>query len=305
MNSTFNSKILNEVKQSYQQKRMKAEEECNELIESLSADSQFANLYKTYNATQLKLLRVEFEKEKFSLQQDLNSLQYKLNQMLIKKNLNLNSLTPKYDCKICKDTGIVNGKLCNCIKQEMVLRKNNNLNTNLSFKQFKDCVEERMSSDDIKVKNILLKWCNSYPNITKININLMGASGTGKTFLLECVASKLMELGHAVCFKTAFEFNELARLYHIGKSYDYSTLLDADVLVIDDLGSEPILNNVTKQYLYNLINIRQTHSRPTLISTNLSLNDLLDRYDERIFSRLANKALALNINLTGKDKRVN
>jgi len=304
VNSTFNSKILNEVKQSYQQKRMKAEEECNELIESLSADSQFANLYKTYNATQLKLLRVEFEKEKLTLQQDLNSLQYKLNQMLIKKNLNLNSLTPKYDCKICKDTGIVNGKLCNCIKKEMVLRKNNNLNTNLSFKQFKDCKTDVMTDDDKKVCDLLTKWCNNYPEINKININLMGAPGTGKTFMLECVTSALIEKGYSVCFKTAFEFNELARLYHIGKAYDYSNLLNADVLVIDDLGSEPMLKNVTKEYLYNLINTRQIHGKPTLISTNLALNDLLDRYDERIFSRLLNKVLSINITLSGKDKRI-
>lgn len=305
MENTYNAKLLNDVKLAYQQKRMRAEEECNELIETLSQDAQFANLYKTYNSAQLKLLRAEYEQEKQTLQQDISSLQYKLNSMLSKKNLTLNALTPKYDCQLCKDTGIVNGKLCNCIKKELNTLKNQKLNSNLAFKRFADCNENRMSNEDKKVRDILLKWSNTYPNITKININLMGASGTGKTFLLECVASKLIELDHSVCFKTAFEFNELARLYHIGKSYDYSTLLDAEVLILDDLGSEPMLNNVTKQYLYNLINIRQTHSRPTLISTNLSLDDLLDRYDERIFSRLVNKSLSININLTGQDKRVN
>ncbi len=305
MDNSFNAKLLNEVKQSYQKKRMRAEEECNELISTLNEDTQFADLYKTYNSAQLKLLRAEYEQEKQNLQQDITSLQYKLNSLLSKKHLSLSSLTPKYDCPICNDTGIVNGKLCNCIKKELTARKNQKLNTYLAFKTFTDCNEANMSSQDKKVRDILQKWANSYPNITKININLMGAPGTGKTFLLECVANRLIELNHSVCFKTAFEFNELARLYHIGKSYDYSTLLDAEVLIIDDLGSEPMLNNVTKQYLYNLINIRQMHSRPTLISTNLSLDDLLDRYDERIFSRLVNKALSININLTGTDKRIN
>ena len=109
----------------------------------------------------------------------------------------------------------------------------------------------------------------------------------------------------SVCFKTAFELNELARLYHIGKSYEFGDILKVDILLIDDLGTEPILNNVTKEYLYNLINVRQINHLPTIISTNLSLDNILSRYDERIFSRLANKNLSTNIILTSQDKRLN
>ena len=108
-----------------------------------------------------------------------------------------------------------------------------------------------------------------------------------------------------MCYKTAFELNELARLYHIGKSYDFTDCLNADVLLIDDLGTEPVLKNVTKEYLYNLINIRQINNRATLISTNLSLDNIIERYDERIFSRLANKNLSATIQLFSKDKRIN
>ncbi len=299
-----NSKLLNEVKTSFQQKRLKAEQECNEFITELCQDENFHKVYVTYSSAQLKLLRAQFENDKKTLQNDLSSLQNKLNSLLKQKNLNLNSLTPKYECKLCNDTGIVDGKLCTCIKKAMAVRKNALLNNNLGFKQFKDCKTDVMTDDDKKVCDLLTKWCNNYPEINKININLMGAPGTGKTFMLECVTSALIEKGYSVCFKTAFEFNELARLYHIGKAYDYSNLLNADVLVIDDLGSEPMLKNVTKEYLYNLINTRQIHGKPTLISTNLALNDLLDRYDERIFSRLVNKALSINITLSGKDKRI-
>ena len=102
-----------------------------------------------------------------------------------------------------------------------------------------------------------------------------------------------------------FELNELARLYHIGKSYEFSDCMKADVLLIDDLGTEPILKNVTKEYLYNLINVRQINNLPTIISTNLSEDDILSRYDERIFSRLANKNLSINLLLTSSDKRIN
>ena len=74
--------------------------------------------------------------------------------------------------------------------------------------------------------------------------------------------------------------------------------------MIDDLGTEPILKNITKEYLYNLINVRQVNNKPTFITTNLSLDNILERYDDRIFSRLGNKNLATNIQLTSSDKRV-
>ena len=140
--------------------------------------------------------------------------------------------------------------------------------------------------------------------ITKTNINIIGGAGSGKTFMLECVANELIKKGVVVSFKTAFELNELARLYHIGKSYDFSDCLNAEVLLIDDLGTEPVLKNVTKEYLYNLINTRQINNKPTLISTNLSLENILDRYDERIFSRLGNKNLSTVIHLVSQDKRL-
>ena len=172
------------------------------------------------------------------------------------------------------------------------------------FKSFDDAKQEIMDETDVKVYEKLKTWCARYPNITTTNINIIGGTGSGKTFLLECVANELIKKGVMVCYKTAFELNELARLYHIGKSYNFSDCLNADVLLIDDLGTEPVLKNVTKEYLYNLINSRQINKRPTLISTNLSLDNILDRYDERIFSRLANKNLSTVIQLLSKDKRL-
>ena len=300
-----NSKIINEVKLDYQQKRLNAEERCSEFIEELCKDEQFNKVYLSYNSTQLKILRAEYENEKLQLQADANCLKHKLENLLKEKNLNLSVLSPKYDCQICNDTGLNNGKLCDCIKKEIAARTNAKLNSQTGFKTFSDCDNSRMNEDYKKIYELLKKWCIAYPDIKKTNINLLGAPGTGKTFLLECVTSELMRNGYTVCYKTAFEFNELARLYHMGKNFDYSLLIDAPVLVIDDLGTEPMLNNVTKEYLYNLINTRQIHKRPTFISTNLSLDNLLERYDERIFSRLLNKALSITATLTGKDNRIN
>ena len=79
-----------------------------------------------------------------------------------------------------------------------------------------------MDATDVKATSILKEWCKLYPNVNKININILGGAGSGKTFLLECVASELIKNGNVVCYKTAFELNELARLYHMGKSFEFS-----------------------------------------------------------------------------------
>ena len=99
---------------------------------------------------------------------------------------------------------------------------------------------------------------------------LLGVTGSGKTFMLECVATEMLKHNQVVCFKTAFELNELARLYHIGKSYDFADCLNADILLIDDLGTEPIFKNVTAEYFLNLINERKIKQKLTIITTNLS-----------------------------------
>lgn len=297
------SKLYNEVRQSFLQKKMQEEEKCAQLIEDLCQDEKFNSLYKSYNSNQLKLMRADYEKSKKDLEQKVEELKTQLNQLLKKKNMDINSLSPKYDCEICHDTGVVDGRLCECMKKELNRRKTEKLNSNANFKSFKDANHKIMSEGEIKALNKLKDWCNNYPNVNILNILLYGATGVGKTFMLECVASELIEKGVEVCFKTAFEFNELARLYHIGKSFDFTSLIDAEVLIIDDLGTEPILNNVTFEYLYNLVNTRLSHSRPTLFSTNLSLDDLLELYEERIFSRITIRGLSMNIELTGNNKR--
>ena len=172
------------------------------------------------------------------------------------------------------------------------------------FKSFSQCNHDIMTANDIKIKELLQKWCRNFPKITKININLLGGAGAGKTFFLECIANEIVNKAYSVCYKTAFDLNEACRLYHIGQGSDLPAILDADVLLIDDLGTEPVLKNVTKEYLYNIINQRQVNNKPTIITSNLSLNDVLDRYDERIFSRLSNKILSLNIQLDSGDKRI-
>ena len=285
-------------------KRYKAQEECEEFIQGLRENSEFDEIYTNLTKKQLELAKTDLVEQTLKLKHEIDDLKIRINNFLSLNNIDQSRLTPKYDCKICNDTGVAGGRICKCLSHELNVQLSLRASSQSEFKSFSDLNKELMDETDLKVADKLQTWCARYPNITKTNINLIGVPGCGKTFLLECVANELIKKGVVVSYKTAFEINELARLYHMGKSYDFSDCLNVDVLIIDDLGTEPVLKNVTKEYLYNLINTRQLNNKPTFISTNLSLDNILDRYDERIFSRVLNKNLSITMTLTSDDKRL-
>lgn len=297
-------KLLTHIKQNFMLKRYRAQEECEDFIAGLRKDSEFDKMYSALTLKQLELAKTDMIEESLILKREIDELKNKINNFLAIKNIDSSKLTPKYDCTICNDTGVAGGQICPCLLKELNFQLSLNASSQSEFKSFANANLNIMDNEDVKAMEWLKMWCLRYPNITKTNVNIMGGAGCGKTFMLECVANELIRKGCVVCYKTAFELNELARLYHMGKSYEFADCLQADVMLIDDLGTEPILKNVTKEYLYNLINIRQINARPTFISTNLSLDNILNRYDDRIFSRLSNKNLATNIVLMSKDKRL-
>ncbi len=298
-------KLLTNIKQNFMLKRYKAQEECEDFIAGLRENLEFDEMYSDLTLKQLELAKTDLLEQTLILKRQIAELKTNINNFLAIRNIDASKLTPKYDCTICNDTGVAGGRICKCLLKELNMQLSINSSSQSQFKSFGLANLEIMDDTDIKAFEWLKTWCLRYPQVTKTNVNIMGGAGCGKTFMLECVANELMQKGYVVCYKTAFELNELARLYHMGKSYEFSDCLTADIMIIDDLGTEPVLKNVTKEYLYNLINIRQINSRPTFISTNLSLDNILARYDDRIFSRLSNKNLATNIVLTSKDKRLN
>lgn len=297
-------KLISTIKQEFMLKRCRAQETAELFLENLKQDNEFNDLYSKIMNIQFKKMKAELEHEKQKLNEEYLLLKGKIDRYLESKNIDKSKLTPHYDCKRCEDTGVYNGKICDCLLSEMNKKLSFKSCGQTVFKKFSDCDKTIMNENDIKTCNFLKTWCEKYPQVTKYNINILGGAGTGKTFLLECVANEMINKNQVVCYKTAFELNELARLYHIGKSYEFADCLNADILLIDDLGTEPVLKNVTKEYLYNLINVRQINKRPTLLTSNLSFDNILSRYDERIFSRLGNKNISISIELNSSDKRI-
>ena len=140
--------------------------------------------------------------------------------------------------------------------------------------------------------------------MTQNNVMMMGQSGLGKTYLMHSIAKVLLQHGFNVLMLSAYRFLETARKsYFSGDSKDLEVLMDADVLMIDDMGAEPLMENITITQWFNLINERQLHGKATVISTNLTESELKKRYTERIASRLLNQSECMILQFRGDDVR--
>ena len=137
---------------------------------------------------------------------------------------------------------------------------------------------------------------------------ICGATGIGKTYLLECMTNELISNNKYAIMTTAFNLNQNFLKYHTtfneSKIEYLEPYLDCDVLLIDDLGTEPLLNNVTLDYLYLVINQRNIENKAIVISTNLDIEELMQRYGERITSRLINKQTSISFKIKDNDLRL-
>ena len=295
----MNDTILKKAKERIDEKRHFAEEQARQNLMLAYKDGEFKKLYNKQKELEIEIARKQAYDEPFDIS-ELKELGLKQEFCLKRLGLNGTDIRPNYECKECSDTGYVEGHLCDCLKKEI----NKELFALSGFTHKLASFEDNISSDP--AFELMKKWCEVKND--KTNILICGHTGTGKTFLTECIASRLLEKNRIVLFTTAFNLNNAMLNYHISFDANRDEIikpyLESEVLIIDDLGSEPMLKNVTQEYLYLIVNERMLAKRPTIITTNLMPKDILDTYGERLFSRLSNKRVSIMLNLEGEDFRL-
>lgn len=236
-------------------------------------------------------------------------------------------LEPIYTCPICKDTGSVGNEMCECMKQRIIrqLYEASNLSKNIEQDNFanfrtdyysenpdgKHKLSPRENIENVRrALNAYIHGIDAYftgQTTAKGNLLFQGTTGVGKTFLTNCVAKELLDQGYTVLYSSAGAlFDQIAdvvmnRNQLEGSQIFYQSLNESDVLIIDDLGTE-FTNSFTNAHLYDLINHRLHTRKATIISTNLSLQQIADHYSERISSRMYDSYLILQI--YGEDIRL-
>lgn len=150
----------------------------------------------------------------------------------------------------------------------------------------------------------LANYCKKFPAIK--NLVIHGDTGCGKTYITHIITNNLTKQGKNVLYVTAFGLVERFRKYTqgYGDVTQMDALLECDLLIIDDLGSEPIIKNNTHEHLYNVINERLVNEKPFIITTNFNEAELKERYDRRVLSRILSLETSIVIKMESEDLRL-
>ena len=222
-------------------------------------------------------------------------------------------LTNIYLCPDCEDTGFIGMKKCRCRQQRLIdwhysaaglgaAMDEENFQS-FEFKYYSGETDPGVGLSPLDNIRRVYKECVDFVmnfGAEFSNLLLYGETGLGKTFLCNCIARDLLDAGIGVLYVTAprlFKKIEDFRFNRNGQDAPDAQLdlvYDADLLIIDDLGSE-FSTIVTDTELFSIINSRLLAHKPTVISTNLSLNDFQNAYTERIVSRITGKYLMLRL----------
>ncbi|MEG0307891.1 MAG: ATP-binding protein [Clostridium sp.] len=234
-----------------------------------------------------------------TLRKTITNLRVKKSELLVSNGYPIDYLDIHYSCNKCKDTGFIGVSQCSCYKQKLnnlyyknsdlyaVSSEHNFTNFNMEFYTDKNNGPEKYSprSNMKKILNCSLKFITNFDS-TYENLLFYGNSGTGKTFLSHCIAKDLIDNGYFVVYKTAEELiKNLRDVRFNNNSTLESHLINCDLLIIDDLGTE-ISSEFSKSELFNLLNTKLLRNKKMLVSTNYSLDELSSIYSERITSRL-------------------
>lgn len=225
-----------------------------------------------------------------------------------------NDLELKYRCPVCKDTGYVGdapARFCECFETRLRARRHEDGSMagtdeqnfeRFDLYRFPD--ENGQRTQMSLARRLCEDYANHFPETRYRNLLLTGAGGLGKTYLLNCIYARVCDRGLSAVRVTAFKLFESMRRQHMGDSEsEFASLTEAPLLLIDDLGTEPMMRNITVEYLFLLLNERAAAKRHTVIATNLTATQLQERYGERVSSRLLDRSVCGVVQLRGKDLR--
>lgn len=254
-------------------------------ITAIGADFTMARLAKNEErAVQLKQQMAELEQQRKTL--------------LVENGFSADYLDPVYTCALCRDKGFVNGKICSCLKQEIIKQRQNML-TSLSpapvtnFEQFSleyypDTTDEHGINPRRQMQQIL-NYCKKYAegfNRNRRSILMLGTSGLGKTHLSCAIAGECVKKGYVVMYASSQSMFEQLENNRYDTQNVLNDILGCDLFILDDLGTEYMTAHGLS-VLYNIINTRMLNGTPCIFSTNLtSQKALTAKYGEKIVSRL-------------------
>ncbi|MBQ8092384.1 MAG: ATP-binding protein [Clostridia bacterium] len=231
-------------------------------------------------------------------------------------------LQPIYKCQLCRDTGYVGEPvhdLCSCVRQRVLKIMMSDSGLQDLERQNFAAFNEKVFPDETlpgkkstqraymnKLRQHMEQYADTFAPKSGKGLILVGPSGLGKTFLMNCVAERVLTRGFSVLKMTAYHLYDTLKQYN----YDMSNasavndLISVDLLALDDLGTEPLSRfNNEQSGLYHILNERIASNGSTIITTNLNSMQIRERYGERISARLFDASRMSIYELFGQDVR--
>lgn len=312
-----------EIMRGYQSRQLHNRHLTQERLDEVYAKvPQLKSINDTIASLSVEAARKKLEDDNLSynlLKKKIADLRSEKKSLLLAGGYDEDYFEPVYTCVDCKDTGYINGEKCHCFKQEVinVVYSQSNIKNILSRENFNSFSYEYYSDEEINPTTGLssldtakraveecLHFIKDFDNKPK-NLFFYGNTGVGKTFLSNCVAKELLENGYSVIYFTAFQLFDILSKGVFDRDADaiaaHQNIFDCDLLIIDDLGTE-FANSFTTSQLFLCVNERLLRQKSTIISTNLNLNQMIDMYSERTWSRISSNYTL--IKLFGDDIRI-
>jgi DNA replication protein DnaC len=229
--------------------------------------------------------------------------------LLISLGLPSNYLDRIYTCPICEDKGVVSetGKPCICAlkKEQEMMRSASSINDRETFAKFNEAIysNEEQKKQALELKGYCERYVAAFPSPKRPNLFIVGQSGLGKSFFGNAIAYAAIEKGVRTVKTTAYQCIQ-AILSGLDTREDAARpYLSAELLILDDLGTEAMVPNITIETIFRILNERIASHLPTVIITNLSSEEIQLRYDERVSSRLNDTSVTAIVLLRGDNLR--
>ena len=300
----YNSSIYKRIYDEYSQKYLVARERADSKAREVrAAIPEVARIDKELSLTGLEIFSaslsgVDKDVRLSEIRAKNEALQKRRAELLVENGYPEDYSDVKYDCEKCGDTGFVDNKMCSCMKEALTLAGIESsgfgkLISAQSFENFSlEYYKKNMTHYEMVRKNVeyLKSYAEGFNSGVSQSILMMGGTGLGKTHLSSAVARRVIEKGNDVFYTGAID---LFSQFEIQRFRSYSNepnelierYFECDLLIIDDLGTE-MINQFSVSTLYNLLNDRLSRKKPTIVSTNLSQDEIMKKYTDRITSRM-------------------
>lgn len=266
-----------------------------------------------------------------TLRQKITDLQSKLRRLLVAAGFPEDYLQPIYHCALCRDTGYVGEPIrerCECFSRylqlHVIAETGHGLSPWETFEAYDASVyqdtpmerdahapmPQRFSDDSqrsymARLRDTCQDYALLFPNNPRRNLLFLGKSGLGKTYLMNCIGNAVRAKGVQVQKLTAYQLTEHMRAMIFDHAPEaMAALMEVPLLLLDDLGVEPIIRNITIEQLFALLNERELRGLHTVISSNLFADELKERYTERVTSRLYDRRTTATLIFKGNDVRL-